>query len=98
MPPTLNLVFLTAFIAWAGGLILFGFATWQAQLLPRPAAALLGPAFLMTGLLFLAGLVGQQWAPAAVAWHRSRHLVTDVDYQVGLIPLFVLVPLYFPNG
>jgi hypothetical protein len=46
-------VFLGAFVAWVGGLTLFGVATWRAGVLPRPAAGLL-----VVGLLLGVGLSG----------------------------------------
>lgn len=38
---TMTAVFLTSFVAWIAGLLLFGVATWRADVLPRPAAGLL---------------------------------------------------------
>jgi hypothetical protein len=50
---TATAVFLTSFIAWVAGLVLFGVATWRAGVLPRPAAGLLA-----VGLLLGLGLSG----------------------------------------
>ncbi|WP_138731454.1 GAF domain-containing sensor histidine kinase [Modestobacter excelsi] len=57
-----------------------------------------GWSFFVSGELFLTGLAGEQWvllglpgAPVAV-WLQTW------TYQVALIPLFVLAPLYFPDG
>lgn len=50
---TTTAVLLTSFIAWVAGLLLFGVATWRADVLPRPAAGLL-----MVGLLLGLGLSG----------------------------------------
>jgi hypothetical protein len=40
-PPALLAVFLTSFVTYVVGLLLFGVATWRARVLPRRAAALL---------------------------------------------------------
>jgi signal transduction histidine kinase len=57
-----------------------------------------GWSFLAAGLLFLIGMLGEQWAllglPAAgiAVWSQTW------TYQIGLLPFFILVPLYFPDG
>ena len=47
-PPALLAVFLGSFVAYVVGLLLFGIATWRAQVLPRRAAALLVIGVLLT--------------------------------------------------
>jgi signal transduction histidine kinase len=57
-----------------------------------------GWSFLGSSLLFLIGTTAYQWA--LLGWPGSDVTVwmQTWTYQVGLMPFFVLVPLYFPDG
>jgi signal transduction histidine kinase len=57
-----------------------------------------GWSFLAAGLLFLLGTTGHQWALLGLPWTDVAVWTQTWTYQVGLVPFFVLVPLYFPDG
>jgi signal transduction histidine kinase len=57
-----------------------------------------GWSFLTAGLLFLVGTTGHQWALLGLPGTHVAVWMQTWTYQVGLVPLFVLVPLYFPDS
>jgi hypothetical protein len=57
-----------------------------------------GWSFLTAGLLFLIGTTGYQWALLDLPGTDVAVWTQTWTYQVGLVPLFVLVPLYFPDS
>jgi signal transduction histidine kinase len=70
----------------------------------RPRYAV-GWLLLATGLPFLVGQLAEQMAfiglvsaPGTVAGAETALWISNWIYQPALVPLFVLVPLYFPDG
>jgi hypothetical protein len=57
-----------------------------------------GWSFLAAGVLFLIGTTGHQWALLGLPASDVAVWTQTWTYQVGLVPFFVLVPLYFPDG
>jgi signal transduction histidine kinase len=57
-----------------------------------------GWSFLAAGVLFLIGTTGHQWALLGLPGSDVAVWTQTWSYQMGLVPFFVFVPLYFPDG
>jgi signal transduction histidine kinase len=57
-----------------------------------------GWSLLGASLLFLSGTAAAQWALLGLPAAGFAVWLQTWTYQIGLVPLFVLAPLYFPDG
>ncbi|SFP90483.1 Histidine kinase-, DNA gyrase B-, and HSP90-like ATPase [Geodermatophilus dictyosporus] len=57
-----------------------------------------GRSLLAGAVLFLLGCAGEEWVLLGLPGRELAVWSQTWTYQTGLVPLFVLVPLYFPDG